>query len=80
MWIRMLTVAAGPHGCFPSGAIREVSDAEGKALIDGVFAEQCDKPGKAPRAVEAAVMVAPERAMPNPPSRKVASHARGDEA
>ena len=35
----MLTLEAGPDGVFPPGSVRVVSDKDGKARIDGKFAE-----------------------------------------
>jgi len=36
--IRMLTLSAGPAGCFPAGSVREVEDSEAAALLAGKFA------------------------------------------
>lgn len=47
MRVRMTTLACGPSGTFPPGAEREVSDAEGAALVAARAAVALDAP-KAP--------------------------------
>lgn len=42
MRVRMLTMAAGPGGVFPSGSIRDLPDGEAYALIEGRYAEQIE--------------------------------------
>lgn len=38
MHIKHLTLMSGPAGCFPVGTERDVTDAEGRALVDGGYA------------------------------------------
>jgi hypothetical protein len=64
MWVKMVTVSAGPDGVIPSGAIREVSDAEGMAIIDGHFGERVQEPRKSlAKPAESASIEAPQNAM-----------------
>ena len=71
MFVKMLTVSAGPNGVVPAGAIREVSDDEGRAIIDGRFGERAEKPRKI-AIPETAAIESPENAsMPHGVARTV---------
>lgn len=43
MKIKMRTTLAGPSGVLSAGQVADVSDEEGKALVDRGFAEAMDK-------------------------------------
>jgi len=43
MKIKMKTLAAGPDGVWPPGSIRDVPEAEAKALIKGRYAEPVEE-------------------------------------
>ena len=61
MRIRMKTVSSGPSGCFQPGDERDVSDAEGAALVRGGYADDVTPRTTlhVPRPVEVAVAPAP---------------------
>lgn len=64
MRVRMLTLSAGPAGVVQPGAVVEVSDEEGRALIAGRYAELVEVPIKAAVPVETATLEgAPEAAV-----------------
>ena len=44
MKVKMLTLMAGPDGTFQPGQEIDVSAKQGKALIDGKFAERVERP------------------------------------
>ena len=67
MHIKQLTLMAGPNGVYAPGTQREVSDAEGRALIAGGYAISLH-----PRQPEHAVKTAPEHAITPRRTRKPA--------
>ena len=44
MKVKMLTMSAGPNGTIRAGSVIEVSNAEGKLLIHGGYAERVEVP------------------------------------
>lgn len=77
MYVKMLTMGAGPSGVFPSGSIREVTEQEGAELIAGRFAEEVKKPTKME---SAALSPGANAAMPPVGARKIAVKRMDDEA
>lgn len=71
MFVKMLTVSAGPTGCIPAGTIREVTDAEGKAIIEGLFGTRVEKPARKISLPEAAAIQPPETAAFGPGARRI---------
>lgn len=51
MKVKMITMSAGPNGTIRAGDVVDVSDAEGKLLISGGYAEEVEAP--APRTCNA---------------------------
>jgi hypothetical protein len=66
MRIKMKTVSSGPAGCFQPGDERDVSDAEGSALVRGGYADDVTPRATlhVPRPIE--VAVAPAREVSDP--------------
>jgi len=82
MRVRMTKLSAGPEGCFNIGAIREVSDAEGKVLIAAEAAELASADPEDAGVVENATTRSGKESATGGPQRrgKGRSNGKGDDA
>ncbi len=46
MWIQMKTIYAGPKASYSAGQVVQMDAKEGKDLVDGGYAIQCEAPKK----------------------------------
>ena len=71
MLIEMVTMAAGPGGCWPAGSVQNVTPEQAATLIDAGFAVQVDEPGsRETAAVDPVAEVADAPAQSAAPQRR----------